>query len=450
MSDSLPDLAAEQSDVVCVGFGPAGIALATAVEDAGEYGGTAPSAVFLDRAADSAWQPDMLLQGTDIQHHFLRDFATPRNPRSRFTFANYLREKGRLFPFCLFGARVGRIEWSDYVQWTASEITLPVHYRHEVLRFEPVVANGAIESLLVVARDVETGLGRQFVTRNVVLSLGQLPSVPQLFAPLLGPRMFHSGTFLRSIRGFHAEERPTFAVVGAGQNAGEILLYLAQHFPESTIYSIARNSGFRLYDLGHFSNQVYFPDETDYFYGLPRAGREAVFEDVRLTNYSSIDVDVSSALYLLTYEERLLGRERIHMLRRIQPVEVHELDGRYRLVLEDVYRGERREVEADAVVLCTGFREQRFPALLEDVRPYLELDEAGDLVISRAYRVATDGHLRAGIYLNGMTEWRHGISNATSFSMTALRAQEILDDIERHRAETVEAARPRVAAAEAR
>jgi hypothetical protein len=33
-----------------------------------------------------------------------------------------------------------------------------------------------------------------------------------------------------------------------------------------------------------------------------------------------------------------------------------------------------------------------------------------------------------------MTEWRHGISNATSFSMTALKAQEVLDDLQRHRA----------------
>jgi L-ornithine N5-oxygenase len=442
-----PERTGEPSDIVCVGFGPAGIALATAIEDALEAGDDAPSAVFLDRAASSAWQPDMLLPGTDIQHHFLRDFATPRNPRSRFTFANYLREQGRLFPFCLFGARVGRIEWSDYVEWTASEVTLPVRYRHDVLRIEPVVENGAIERLLVVARDLDSGLARQLVARNVVLSLGQVPSVPPLFEPLLGPGVFHSNTFLRSIRRFRPEDAPTFAVVGAGQNAGEIILDLAHRFPDSTIYSLARNSGFRMYDLGHFSNQVYFPEETDYFHGLSRAGREAVFEDVRLTNYSSIDADVSSALYLLTYEERLLGRERIHMLRRLQPVDAREENGRYRLVLEEVYRGDRREIDADAIVLCTGFREQRFPALLEGLRPYLRLDEGGDLDVSRAYRVATDGRLQARIYLNGMTEWRHGISNATSFSMTALRAQEILDDVRRDE-EPLAMTRPPVAASE--
>ena len=57
--------------------------------------------------------------------------------------------------------------------------------------------------------------------------------------------------------------------------------------------------------------------------------------------------------------------------------------------------------------------------------------------------------LRARIYLNGMTEWRHGISNATSFSMTALRAQEILDDIRRGE-EPLATTRPPVAASERR
>ena len=116
-------------------------------------------------------------------------------------------------------------------------------------------------------------------------------------------------------------------------------------------------------------------------------------------------------------------------------------------MLEEVYRGDRREIDVDAIVLCTGFREQRFPALLEGLRPYLRLDEGGDLDVSRAYRVATDRRLRARIYLNGMTEWRHGISNATSFSMTALRAQEILDDVRRDE-EPLAMTRPPVAASE--
>ena len=137
------------------------------------------------------------------------------------------------------------------------------------------------------------------------------------------------------------------------------------------------------------------------------------------------------------------------MLRRAQPVDARAEGSRYRPVLAAVYRGDRQELDVDAIVLCTGFREQRLPGLITSLRPYLRLDEGGDPVVSRAYRVATDGRLQARIYLNGMTEWRHGISNATSFSMTALRAQEILDDIRRDE-EPLATTRPPVAASERR
>ena len=195
----------------------------------------------------------------------------------------------------------------------------------------------------------------------------------------------------------------------------------------------SRNSGIRTYDLGHFSNQVYFPEETDYFYGLTREQREAVFEQVRLTNYSSVDMDVSAALYLRVYEERLLGRERLHMLSRVYVADVEPREGHYRLTLREVNLGDERTVDVDCVVLCTGFLEQRFPALLEPLLPHLRLDE-GELEVSRHYRVGAQPELAAGVYLTGITEWRHGISNATSFSMTALKAQEVLDDVQRHRA----------------
>ncbi|MDQ3824063.1 MAG: SidA/IucD/PvdA family monooxygenase [Actinomycetota bacterium] len=422
-------------DLVCVGFGPAGIALAAAIDDAQERGDPAGDleSLFLDRARDSAWQPNMLLPGTDIQHHFLRDFATPRDPRSRFTFANYLKENGRLFPFCLFGSRVSRVEWSDYVQWVARRVRVPVAYRHEVTAVEPVSENGSVTTLRVAVRDVDRDLATQVLTRNVVVATGYVPHVPRELRGSLGPTVFHSHDFLARISRFRPEESPSFAVVGAGQNAGEILLYLIDRFPDSAIHSVVRNSGFRLYDLGHFSNQVYFPEETDYVYGLSKDERARVFEETRLTNYSSIDADVSEALYLRAYEERLLGRDRIHMLRRTGVTGIRPAEGRHRLLLEDVHTHRAATVDVDAVVLCTGFTEPRCPRLVSPLLPYLRTDADGDLEISRYYRVAAKPRFRAGIYLNGITEWVHGISNATSFSMMALKAQEILDDVHRHR-----------------
>src|SRR5262249_24350136 len=101
--DSL--VCAEPLDLVGIGFGPAGIALAAALADEREAQPAAQewpyTARFFEARADSSWQSGLLLPGTDISHHFLRDLAMPRDPRSRFTFANYLKQRGRLFDFGL-------------------------------------------------------------------------------------------------------------------------------------------------------------------------------------------------------------------------------------------------------------------------------------------------------------------------------------------------------------
>ncbi len=422
-------------DLVGIGFGPAGIALAAALDDAEEaLGAGAPRLrrAFLEQAPSSEWQPGMLLPGTDIQHHFLRDFASPRDPRSRFTFANYLKQTGRLFPFCLLGGGwVGRLEWSDYVEWAARQVSQPVLYNHEAVAVAPLERGGRVAELCVTARDLRSGARSELVARNLVLQTGQVPLVPEELRPALGKRVFHAASYLPMIQQFDPADRPSFAVVGAGQNAGEILAHLAQAFPRSQIHSVARNSGFRMYNLGQFSNEVYFPEETDYFYGLGRDRRRAVFEEVHSTNYACVDPDLSTALYRMFYEDRFAREPRLHMRKRTAVLAISEHGGACTLSLEEVHTGERDDLEADVVVLCTGFQEPRLPHLLEPLRDLVRFDPDGDPEVSRAYRLGLREDVSAGIWLNGLTEWRHGISNATSFSMMALKAEEIREDVAR-------------------
>jgi L-ornithine N5-oxygenase len=438
----------EPFEVIGVGFGPAGVALAVAIEDAAEERPLESpwNALFVEQAPDSSWQPDMLLPGTDIQHHFLRDFATPRNPRSRYTFPNYLKEAGRLFAFGLLGGSPGRIEWADYCSWVAQQVADRALYRHEVDGIEPVVTgpDGAVELLRVNALDLERGVTKSFLAENVVLCTGRKPQIPDVFEPWLGNRIFHSHHFLTSVATLPPEEAPTIAVIGSGQNAIEILLYLIDRYPQSEIYSINRNSGFRLYDLGHFSNQVYWPDEVEYFYWLPKAARHTLLKEVKFTNYSSVDADVSRALYWRIYEDEIQGKDRIHVLKRSSVTEVISDGERLELAVEDVYCGQKRPISVDAVFLCTGYFDQRVPSLFDGVRQYLVLDDDGDMCISRDYEVRTTEQMQAGIFVNGLTELTHGISDAASFSMVALKAARTLERLEATRAARRETRRPTV------
>ncbi len=427
-------------DVIGIGFGPAGIALAAAIEDRAEEGHGAPwRSLFVEREPDSTWQPNMLMPGTDIQHHYLRDFATPRNPRSRFTFPCYLKETGRLFSFGLLGGNAGRVEWSDYVQWVARQLQHHALYNHDVVRVEPVMAAGddEVSALRVHAAERGGGAMRTFQARNVVLCMGRRPNVPPVYQPHAGETVFHSHEFQSRVRRLRPEQTRSFAVVGSGQNAIEVLLDLIERFPSATIYSINRNNGFRLYDLGHFSNECYFPEEVDYFHGLSKQSRANLSADVKFTNYSSVDADVSRTLYWRLYEDEVQGVHRIRVIKRSEAVAVTREGGSYRLDLRDVYKHDHQSVAVDTVVLGTGFVEDQVPDCIAPLAPYLDRDGDGDVVISRDYEVRVVPSFTAGLFINGLTERTHGISDAASFSMMALKAQRTLERLEQRRVEAV-------------
>ena len=432
-------------DLFGIGFGPAAIAVATAIEDESDQLPPATgrltthpparlTTMFADRADSAAWQPNMLLAGTDIQHHFLRDYATPRNPRSRFTFPSYLVDTGRFFPFTLMGGYVSRHEWSEYTQWVARRLSLPVRYGTEVVLVSPVTRAGRVVAARVLCRDPATGEQSEHLARNVLVSTGHQPFVPDLFAPHVGARMFHSQEFLARMSALPAERLRRVAVVGAGQNAGEIILHLAGALPQARIVSLARNSGFRMYNLGHFSNEAYFPAETDYFYALDHDQRQQVFAELHSTNYACVDPDLSTALYRAVYEDRHWGRGRLDMRKRTAVDTCAAAPGGgFRLGIREVHTGAVEELDADLVVLCTGYREPRLPAVLAPFAGYLDHDEHGDPVVTRAFRLGMRPGCDVGLYLNGITEWRHGINSATSFSTMAVKGGEILADLQARR-----------------
>lgn len=419
-------------DIIGLGFGPAGIALATAIKDDEELNG-APigkwSTMFLEKQLNSDWQPEMLLPNTDIQHHFFRDFATPRNPRSRFTFANYLKEKDRIFSFGLIGGNPGRIEWSDYVRWVAEQVSENTLYSSEILSVEPIYESGQVDRVKVLAKDLISNQNKEFEAKNIVLSTGRRANVPPLFQDQLCSDIFHSSKFKSNMKKLDKEKNHTFTVVGSGQNAIEIILKISEEYPDSKIYSINRNTGFRQYDLGHFSNEVFFPKFTSYYYSLPKSGRMNLLKEMAFTNYSSVDADVSHALYWKVYEENILGKNRIHVTKCSEITGVKRDNDGYRLNITDKYSSSSQEIYTDKIILCTGFKEEKLPYMLEPLRSHLLTDEEGDLVVTRNYQLETREDFLPNIFVNGLTEKTHGIGDSASFTMMAVKAQKILDKL---------------------
>lgn len=414
-------------DIVGIGFGPGNIAVAVALDEMGWRG----SAHFLERAAGPQWQSGMLIDGADTQNHPLRDFVTPRNPRSRFGFLTYLHEHGRFFEYLNLGLHYPlRKDFAQYVQWVARHFDDQVSYSEEVVAVQPVHDRGR------PCWRICTAGGRAVLARSLIFAPGRTPHVPAAFRPLGREHAVHLGSYLERIESFaRAHPKGRVAVVGASQSAVEIVLDLLNRFEGLSVLNLVRGFGYQLKDTSPFSERAYFPGFVDDFYFSSEASKRRTQAELWRSNYGSADADVLNSLYLKLYEQRLGGRERLRLLTRSEVVSACHQDGAVRLGLREPLADGSSTLEVDLVVLATGFlnfgggeQQERYPALLGAVAEHVHRAEDGCFVVGRDYRVSSSEAL-APLYLNGLNESTHGFGDAGSFSLLSLRSWDIAQSV---------------------
>jgi L-ornithine N5-oxygenase len=235
-------------DLICVGFGPASLAIAIALHDAALS--PSPNVLFLEKQPQFAWHAGMQLPGAKMQISFLKDLATPRDPRSYFTFLNYLFQKGRLNNFINLSTFLpSRMEYEDYLRWCASHFEREgkVGYGMEVegVRVGERGADGKVTSWEVTARASNGNLVRR-KAKQVVIAIGGRPVIPNNLQGL--KHVHHSSQFASNIT--HIQEREKgrqlrFAVLGSGQSAAEIFNDLSSRFPDANVKLIIRGASLR-------------------------------------------------------------------------------------------------------------------------------------------------------------------------------------------------------------
>lgn len=235
----------ELHDLICVGFGPASLAIGVAIHDALEgtdpslvdipgLEGRAPKVAFLEKQERFAWHAGMLLPGAKMQITFMKDMATMRNPRSEFTFINYLHRKNRLVEFANLNTFLpARVEYEDYMKWCASWFEEVVSYSQEVIAVNPQrSSNGDISVFEVVSKNHLTNEIETRRTRHVVIAAGGRPNITAPF-PQNHPKVVHSSKFSYISKQILKDHQAPYrvAVVGNGQSAAEIFDFLHANYP---------------------------------------------------------------------------------------------------------------------------------------------------------------------------------------------------------------------------
>ncbi|KAI0105048.1 L-lysine 6-monooxygenase (NADPH-requiring)-domain-containing protein [Nemania sp. FL0031] len=477
VSNLKPTPPTEVHDLICVGFGPASLAIAVALHDSVEAGklpgansSTLPKVLFLEKQQRFAWHAGMLLPGAKMQISFIKDMATLRDPTSKFTFLNYLHQNGRLVEFTNLSTFLpARVEYEDYLRWCASSFDDVVRYGSEVISVTPELAAASpVSQFTVASRNVKTGAVVTHRAKNVLFAIGGQPSIPKGL-PSNHPRVIHSSQYAHLVpKILNQRDAPyRVAVVGAGQSAAEIFNNIQNLYPNSQTALVMRSEFLKPSDDSPFVNSIFNPSYVDELFSRSSELRRSLLGDARSTNYGVVRLELIEHLYERMYDQqRELGSDSKRWPHRILGsttiAGVEAGDDKIRLMVRPLSKADGNSqdgvyeksdadeiLDCDLVIAATGYQRQAHLTMMEDVVDLLpegpalanvEVPQGKNYdarIGGRPVAVARDYSLQfapgkvspgSGIWLQGCCEGTHGLSD-TLLSILAVRSQEIVDSV---------------------
>ena len=396
-------------DVVGVGVGPFNLSVAALLHPLGLR------ARFFERSPQFNWHAGLLFDESTLQVSFLKDLVTLADPTSPFSFLSFLFASRRLYRFINADLpRVSRREFNQYFRWVCD-------------RLPSVEMGRAVEAVSFEGDAFRVHAGGERVrARNLVLGTGLSPAVPACARPHLGRTVFHASSFLE--QGLDPSGKRV-VVVGGGQTGAELvhqLLLNTARLPAS-IHWITRRSNFLPLDESAFTNELFTPAYSEYFFSLPPDERERLLFEQKLAG-NGVSAGLLQQIYRRLYElEFLSGAGRVctlHAERDLVDL-ARDYDG-WRLEYRKVYGGAREALTADVVILCTGW-EYRRPEFLAPLGDRIPFDARG-FAVRQDFSVTWDGPEENRIYVQNAARHTHGVAEP-NLSLMSWRSATIVNSL---------------------
>ncbi|GGN58441.1 putative peptide monooxygenase [Actinoplanes lobatus] len=400
-------------DLVGVGLGPANLGLAIALEEAG----TPARAQFLDRRPGFDWHPEMLLPSSVMQISYLKDLATQRDPRSAYTFVNYLHERGRMSDFINRKSFFpSRLEFTDYLRWAVERLQVPVCWGAEVVSVDLDERTGGC----AVSWDLD-GARHTTTTRYVAIGAGSTPRMPDWAAAL--PGVLHNTGLIGGLRSAGLGRGARVAVAGQGQSAAEAVRHVLDTYPGASVDCYLSGYGMTPADSSPFANRVFDPAAVDDFYFADANVRAELLDRHRATNYSCVDPELLTWLYDFEYQEKVAGGDRLRFHRAARITSARASGGRITLDVLRRMTGTTARETYDAVVCATGFTSPLPRKLLGG-----SFGDTSDVWLARDYRLHRADGSALPVFVLGSTESGHGLGSGL-LSNIAVRGGEIAGQV---------------------
>ena len=403
-------------DVVGVGIGPFNLGLAALSAPLDDV-----DAVFLDSADAFRWHHGMMIEGSTIQVPFLADLVSMADPTSPFSFLNFLKQRGRLYPFYIRESFYPlRAEYDAYCRWAAERLDTLRWGRHVTA----VEYEASDDCFLVRSVRSEDGGVEEIRARHVVLGIGTEPKVPSALTAV-ADRIVHSADYLHR-RGAIVDS-PSIAIIGSGQSAAEIYRDLLESVDEHEyrLDWITRSPRFFPMEYTKLTLEMTSPEYTTHFHGLPLALRERLGREQRGL-YKGISGDLIDEIYDTLYRKSAARPVPTTLLTdtELLSAEWNEDAAEFDLRLRHNQLGEVYHRRVASLVLATGYT-PRVPAFLDPVRDLVDRDALGRFDVARDYSV--DGG-RGRIFVQNAEEHTHGLT-APDLGFGAWRNSSILATI---------------------
>ena len=408
-------------DLLGVGIGPFNLGLACLAEPVGL------DAVFLDARDEFAWHHGLMLDDATIQVPFLADLVTLADPTSPYSFLNFLKESGRLYPFYIReDFQPLRSEYDAYCRW-ASERVGGLRWGREVVdvRRETGAVARAEEGPVYRVTAI-TGDGTEsHLARHLVLGIGTRPWSPVDLDALDGDGAvaLHAADYLH--RRDELLDRDSVTVVGSGQSAAEVYhdLLSASGDRGPRVDWVTRSPRFFPMEYTKLTLEMTSPEYIDHFHALPRDSRDRMLREQR-SLYKGINADLINQIHDLLYRRSARGLEG-GLLIAATSLEGARRDGVIRLDLRCEDTGRPWTHHTDGLVMATGYSPTP-PAFLDGIADEIDREDG-----SGRYRVARDhtvDRAHSRIHVQNAEEHTHGLT-APDLGMGAMRNSIILRGI---------------------
>ncbi|MGC3525900.1 lysine N(6)-hydroxylase/L-ornithine N(5)-oxygenase family protein [Pseudomonas aeruginosa] len=398
-----------------IGVGPANLSLAALLHPHPQI-----TSAFFDQRSEFHWHPGLMLPNSTVQISFMKDLVSLVDPTSKLSFLAYLAKQRRLL--CFINAnftRVLRREFNEYYRWACSQLT-NLHFGRSV---EAVTVENGVIAL--------HGSSWRRTAKNLVLGTGLQPAVPECARPWLGATLFHASQFLTQNTPVKDKR---VVVIGGGQTGAEIFQHLISDtavMPASVTW-VSRRANYLPLDESNFTNEFYTPEYSDYFYRLSESQRRQLLAEQKLAS-DGVSTVLLELIYRRLYELRYVLQHpcatNLSPGRTLTRVDRRQTG--WRLSLNHILHDSVEVLDADIVVLCTGYAYDT-PPCLAPIADRIRRSDKGEFLVNEDYSIDWVGPAECRIYVQNAARVQRGIADP-NLSLTPWRSAIIINSVARRK-----------------